>query len=217
MFLPYKADVDVKKLPISNILIIVLTVLIFLYTYYGNGPVDGFVLTGLDLGLISHVFMHGGVGHLFGNMFFLWVFGNAVCSRVGNPTYPSLYLFLAVVAGIVHLAFDGDPAVGASGAVNGIMGIYLFLYPLSYIRCVWTPVWAWRKTFSIKAFWLIGAWFMVDLWGAFYGKAQIAYTGHLGGLLGGLATGWLMLKYGWVQLDVREATLDQVFSGGNYR
>src|SRR5690606_4238592 len=99
---------------------------------------EGLVLYGWGLsGMFGHVFLHGGLLHLFGNMLFLWAFGNAVCAKVGNFRYAALFFVLAFASAAVHNLFDGHPAIGASGAINGVVGLFLVYFPRNDIRCFW--------------------------------------------------------------------------------
>jgi membrane associated rhomboid family serine protease len=150
-------------------------------------------------GLIGHVFLHSGWIHLIGNMLFLWVFGNAICSNTNNIIYPFLYFGLGFVAAVTHILLDGGPAIGASGAINGIIGVALVMYPLNRVSVFWT-FFIRGGTFEISAWIPICFWFVFDLWGAFSGGGHVAYWAHIGGLLGGMIFGMLALHFGWVQL-----------------
>jgi len=86
--------------------------------------------------LATSIFLHGGFLHLIGNMWFLWVFGDNVEDRLGHLRYLVFYLLTGVGAGIVHTVFNWDstvPAVGASGAISGVMGAYAVLFPRSRV------------------------------------------------------------------------------------
>jgi len=147
-------------------------------------------------GLLGHMWLHGGLFHLIGNLIFLWLFGNAICSKIGNLYYPPVYIGLGLVAGVSHLLFFDVPAVGASGAINGLVGIYLVFFPensINYFFC-WIflpqrPVW-----FSIRSFWMILLWFAFDILGAIYGGGGVAYLAHIGGFVAGFGLAILMLK-----------------------
>ena len=214
MFIPFKAEVEVLVSPVANWLLIGLTLFVFVAVELGMGAVEVFVLDGFNASLLFHGFMHGGWLHIFGNMFYLWVFGNAVCSRIGNATFPSIYFALIVLSGSIHLLIDGSPAIGASGAVNGVVGLYLFLYPNSTIRCVWTAGWARGKRFNMRIWWLVGLWFAKDLYGAIHSEAPIAYVAHLGGLYAGLMSGWLLFRLDWIKRRVKEPNLLQLWIRG---
>jgi membrane associated rhomboid family serine protease len=210
MFLPYSVEVDVERTPTANLWIIGITLLCFLGAVYGPLDPTAFVLDGFNPSLITHAFMHAGFFHLLGNLAYLWIFGNAICARLGSITFPAVYLFLAFSSGVVHLLLDGDPVVGASGAVSGIIGIFLFWYPKSTVNCAWTVLWAAGKTFQIRAYWLISLWLVKDIVGFLYSNAPVAYAAHVGGLVVGFVAGLLMLKYRWVEPDRVEPDLGQL-------
>ena len=199
MIIPYSTEVLIKKLPVSNLLIMAACIVSFAILLAGgfSRPVfEAMVLSGWSpAGLIGYQFMHGGLWHLLFNMLYLWVFGNAVCEKTGSLAYAGAFLLTGVVAAAVHNIMDGGPAVGASGAINGIVGIYLVLYPINRINCVY---WFFRPgTFDISGFWIIGFWFVVDAWQALSGaEAGIAYWAHVGGFLSGVGLGIVFLKSG---------------------
>lgn len=126
MILPLHVDAFENERPYANGTIIGFTVLFFVLQLrlgFGSAFVEALVLDGVTVpGLVGHLVLHAGFFHLFGNMLFLWVFGNAVCSWTGNKLYPAIYLFLGLAAAAAHLIGDGNPAIGASGAINGVVG-----------------------------------------------------------------------------------------------
>ena len=106
--------------------------------YYVLGEIRPYILDGFALkGLFGYMWLHGGILHLLGNMLFLWIFGNAVCAKIGNLRYIPAYLGLGIVAGISHLIFTGGSSLGASGAINGIVGMFLVFFPQNEITCYW--------------------------------------------------------------------------------
>lgn len=212
MFIPYRANVEVEAKPVANQFIIFLTILIYFSVEKGIGLFDTFVLDGVNPTLITHALMHAGWGHLLGNMFYLWLFGNAICSRLGNASYPAIYLTLAATAGIAHMLFNDNGAVGASGAVNGIIGLYLYFYPTTRIHCIWLVWWAFGKKFRIPALFLILFWFVKDFLGAIWGTQAIAYEAHLGGLIAGVFLGWILDSNNWVKRGSNEPQLNELFS-----
>ena len=91
----------------------------------------------------AHVLLHGGLLHPIDNMIFLWVFGNAVWTNTNNFIYLILFVACAVLATAVHVVADGSLAIGASGAINGILGLVLALVPLIRVSVSWwIEVWA---------------------------------------------------------------------------
>ncbi|MHC4200764.1 MAG: rhomboid family intramembrane serine protease, partial [Planctomycetota bacterium] len=156
--------------------------------------------TGTARGWITYLLLHGGIFHLVGNMVFLWVFGNAICARLGNAWYPLVYVGLGLAAALAQVVGSTGPAVGASGAINGIVAMFLVLYPKNTVSCfflvLFRPVF-----FHVKSYWLILLWLAFDLWGAFGGGGAIAYHAHVGGFAAGFALAVALLKTGVLEED----------------
>jgi membrane associated rhomboid family serine protease len=150
------------------------------------------------LTLITSMFMHGGIAHIFGNMLFLWIFGDNIEDRLGHLRYLIFYLVCGVLAGLSHVfataLFASDPAsllipsLGASGAISGVLGAYLLLFPT---RRVMVLLW-WFLT-PVPAFLAIGVWFLFQLVNGLgmlgTGSQQgggVAYAAHIGGFIAGL-------------------------------
>ncbi len=163
-------------------------------------------------GLLGHTLLHVGLFHLIGNMIFLWVFGNAICAKVGNLWFPLVYVGLSLAAGVTHILLDGDPAIGASGAINGIVGMFLVLYPLNDISCFYFVVLYWG-TFTLSSFWMILFWLVFDIWGAAAGMGGVAYWAHLGGIGAGVALALALLSLGWLKTESYERSLIDVLRG----
>ncbi len=210
---PYRVDVPFNYRPVVNWVVVAVVILIFVFQVgellqYSNQVSDAekylehsitmqYILKGWGIkGLFGHMWLHGGPLHLIGNLIFLWLFGNAVCSKIGNLYYLPVYIGLGLAAAISHVLFFDVPALGASGAINGIVGMYLVFFPensISYFFC-WIfmpqrPVW-----FSVRSFWMILLWFAFDILGAIYGDGSVAYFAHIGGFLAGVGLAILMLK-----------------------
>lgn len=217
MILPYRVEVIYPQAPVSNIFIIVVTVVIYFLTPFDHptlGFAKPFILYGWNfVGMFGHVFLHAGFLHMAFNMYFLWVFGNAICSKFGNTKYILLYFFCAFWAAVVHNIFSGHPGIGASGAINGVIGFYLALYPRNKIDCLYilaiVSVIGASRSFTIRGKYLIVFWLISDLIGALMNKGGIAYWAHIGGFMAGLLLGLMSLKMGWVEMD--EADLPALF------
>jgi membrane associated rhomboid family serine protease len=143
---------------------------------------------------ITSMFMHLGWLHILGNMLFLFVFGDNVEDAVGHVLYAAFYLLVGIIATLAHSLTDIDslvPAVGASGAVAGIMGAYIVLYPKSVVTAVIPPLFF--LPLPVPAIVLIGIWFVIELVSGFaslgFGVANvgsdIAYFAHIGGFVAG--------------------------------
>jgi membrane associated rhomboid family serine protease len=175
------------------------------------GWVSDYVLDGFGLrGLFGHMWLHGGFIHLLGNLLFLWIFGNAVCAKVGNRIYFPLYVLFGLVSAVSHLLFTGGPMLGASGAINGIVGMFLVFFPENDITCWFTfTIFYWRR-FTMSSYWMILLWLLWDIAGAVMSMGAsggVAYFAHLGGFVVGLGVAILMLKKGWIKMERYEKSL----------
>lgn len=167
-----------------------------LYSNYGSIP--DLVLSGQNLGsLISSMFMHGSIAHLLGNMFFLYVFGDNLEDRFGHFRYLLLYVFWGIMAAIAHSIYaistgEGNiPAIGASGAISGVLGAYLIFFPHAKIHTIIFAFFI--TTVRIPAIAYIPFWFIMQLIFALIGQSGgVAYLAHIGGFLIGLVS-----AYGW--------------------
>jgi len=190
-----------------------------LIEYFVWGKIRPFILKGWEIkGLFGHIWLHGNILHLLGNMLFLWIFGNAVCAKIGNFSYLPIYLGLGLIAGITHLIFVGGSALGASGAINGIVGMYLVFFPENEITCYFVfffPLFVrpYVKGFCISSIWMILFWLVFDVWGAIKGGGRVAYLAHIGGFAGGFVLAILMLKLKIVKMERYEKSLLQLLAG----
>lgn len=191
---------------------------IMLEKYFAWRKLLPFVLKGWGIkDLLGHMWLHGGIIHLVGNMLFLWIFGNSVCSKIGDYFYLPIYLIIGMIAGMTHLLFGGGYALGASGAINGIVGMYLVFFPENEITCyiffwlIYTP---YVREFCVSSIWMILFWLAFDIFGAMMGREGVAYLAHLGGFAGGVVIAILMLKLKLVVMEEGyEKSLLQMFSG----
>jgi len=143
--------------------------------------------------LLSYMFLHADIWHLFGNMIFLWVFGDDIEDAMGRLRFLSFYLACGVVAGLVFAASDPGsrgPLIGASGAVAGVVAAYLLLRP-----CAKVGVFIFGFVARVSAYWVIGAWGLTQLV-HIVGRASdgVAYWGHLGGFVAGAVLFVLMRR-----------------------
>jgi membrane associated rhomboid family serine protease len=137
------------------------------------------------LTLVTYMFIHAGVGHIFGNMIFLWVFGDDVEEALGRRRF-LLFYFLCGIAGALAFvasdpAFDG-PLIGASGAISGVVIAYAMWRPCARVTVLVSII-----PLRVKAIWVIGAFVLLQLWNLeATGKSDVAYWCHLGGMLAGV-------------------------------
>lgn len=199
LIVPYEVDTLFTRRPIANFAIVAITTIVSLMAFFGNiGPstIETMVLSGWDVsGLFGHMLLHGGWMHLIGNMMMLWIFGNAIAGIMNQFAYVLLYLFTGLIASSAQIVFDGSPAIGASGALSGIMGVYLAVYPTNHVNVFW--LWMIRAgTFEISGWLLIVAYFALDLFGLLGSTDSVAHWAHVGGTVAGFLTGLALLKCG---------------------
>jgi membrane associated rhomboid family serine protease len=166
-------------------------------------PVSGdrFTVPGLQptpipvfLTLLTSMFMHGGLAHIIGNMLYLWIFGDNVEDAVGHKRYLLFYLACGVLASLAHVfstaAFGGDemiPSLGASGAISGVLGGYLVLFPRKRVLVL-----MFQFIRPVSAIVAIGLWFLFQLISGLGMLGQgsqgggVAYAAHIGGFIAGL-------------------------------
>lgn len=139
--------------------------------------------------LLTSMFLHGGIGHLLGNLWFLWIFGDNIEAHFGKFRFILFYFVTGAVAGLVHVALNlgsPTPTIGASGAVSGILGAYLLLYPQVRIRTL-IFLGIFLRVFRVPAVFFLGLWFAMQAFGQWGGEdAGVAFGAHLGGFLSGI-------------------------------
>jgi membrane associated rhomboid family serine protease len=208
--IPLRDDNPVRSTPVVNIGIIALCVLVFIWQWslspydgqvavyqygflpgalFGHVRVEGAVVAPA-LTIFSSMFLHGGVLHLLGNMLYLWIFGDNIEDRLGRVRYLAFYLICGVVAALAQALPDMDsqiPMIGASGAISGVLGAYLVLYPRANVL-VALPIFIVFYTFRVPALLVLGFWFLGQLMSslAVSGEGGIAFGAHVGGFLAGL-------------------------------
>jgi membrane associated rhomboid family serine protease len=143
------------------------------------------------LTLLTAMFMHGGFAHLFGNMLYLWIFGDNLEDALGHARYLVFYLATGILAGLAHVtvtALTGAnpliPCLGASGAISGVLGGYFLLFPRRRVRVIWL-----YSVMEVPALVAIGLWFVFQLLsgaGTLGGDGGVAYGAHVGGFVAGL-------------------------------
>ena len=146
------------------------------------------------LTLLTSMFMHGGFMHLFGNMLFLWIFGDNLEHVLGRLRYLIFYLVCGLIASLAHVfttvAFGGNPLIpslGASGAISGVLGGYLLLFPKRRVRVI-----MFNFLTQVPAIVAIGMWFVFQLinglgvLGSGSQEGGVAYAAHIGGFIAGV-------------------------------
>jgi membrane associated rhomboid family serine protease len=148
--------------------------------------------------LFTCMFLHGGFLHLFGNMLFLWIYGDNVEHRLGRLRFLLWYLGTGVAATLFHTlraAGSEIPLVGASGAISGVLGFYFIWFPRNQVRLLWLLPPFLMQTFDVPARLVLGVYLVLDNLLPYLvtsGESGVAHGAHIGGFLAGLVAAWVM-------------------------
>ena len=212
-FWPIHDEFGVKRLPVVNYLIICVNVFVFLLFGFSSSYqyiVDQYGLIPSKfswLNVFTSMFLHGGLMHLVGNMWYLYLMGDNLEDRWGHFQYFIFYLISGILAALFYVTFVPEsarniPSIGASGAISGVLGAYLILFPKSRIT-FWYYIFVFFRiysgTFDIFAGFWISMWFIQQLTGMFFSMGStysaIAFGAHVGGFLAGIGIGFLAKAY----------------------
>ncbi len=211
---PIYDDVPTKKFPLITVALIVLNSIVYLYQIslgerfaefiYSMGLLPFEITHHIDLlpsgpspiylTIFSSMFMHGSIVHLLGNMLFLWIFGNNVEDYLGRKKFVIFYLFCGIIAALTQIFINPDskvPMVGASGAIAGVLGAYLFLYPRAKVTTV-IIFGFFIRLIKIPAVVVLGFWIIYQfLYGISSlavrtGEGGVAWFAHIGGFICGI-------------------------------
>jgi len=209
MLIPYKSDVELRERPVETTILIFANILALAWTAtlkepalarffydYGFVPFDH-----RPVSYLTHMFLHAGALHLFGNLLFLWIFGPAVEDRLGKALFLPAYLLFGVAAVLVHaVSASGSsldiPMVGASGAISGLLGAFMVLYPMGQIRHVFIVV-VRPIFFTLPAWVVLGFWLGEQLLMSMLVRASsVAIWAHIGGFAAGVGFTLLWQRMG---------------------
>lgn len=207
--IPIRDDIPSSTFPYVTISIIVLNIMVFAYEL-SLGPVsgEGFiyrtaaipyeVVNFIDidpvsflpppLTLLSAMFVHAGLFHVAGNMLFLWIFGDNVEDALGHIGYLAFYLSTGIVASLAHIISEPGsymPMIGASGAVAGVLGAYILLYPRAQVNTL-IFLFFFVTTARVPAVVFLGLWFLIQILSSGVGGG-VAWYAHIGGFVAGMA------------------------------
>ena len=136
---------------------------------------------------LSSMFMHGGIMHIFGNMLFLWVFGDNLENLLGHVRYAAFYIVCGIAAAVAQIVMDTDsiiPMLGASGAISGVLGGYILLFPQRRVRAL-----IFNFLTEVPAYIAVGIWIAYQIIVGYLSSSEtggVAYAAHIGGFFAGL-------------------------------
>lgn len=144
-----------------------------------------------SLTAITSMFLHGGWMHLLGNMLYLWIFGNNIEDKLGHTRFLIFYIAIGIIAVLSHALPNPAstiPMIGASGAISGILGAYLLLFPKAKVL-VLLPLGFIAPIFRISAFYVLGFWFVIQILNSVFidsSDGGVAWGAHVGGFVAGI-------------------------------
>lgn len=209
--LPLRDNVPTRRFPVVTVTVIVINVLVYLLEVVLDlgGSLDDFLFRwgvipydvtrafNLEeaLTLITAMFLHGGFMHIAGNMLYLWIFGNNVEDAMGRGRFVLFYLLCGVLASLAQILPAPSlriPSIGASGAIAGVLGGYLILYPRARVSTL-IMLGYFGRVREISAIWVLGFWFVLQLLNGLFsltalesGGGGVAWFAHIGGFVAGL-------------------------------
>jgi len=212
--IPLKDKNPTQRVPVVNIALIVANIAVFLYEVslgprigqffltFGVVPsdiVESFTSGRFRIGAVSpfftSMFLHGGWLHLAGNMLYLWVFGDNVEDKLGHGRYLVFYLVCGLAASLLHVFIapsSSMPTVGASGAISGVLGAYLLMFPRARVLTV-IPIFFFLQFAELPALVVLGFWFVMQFFNGLIslgyetgGMGGVAWWAHVGGFVAGL-------------------------------
>lgn len=212
--IPYKDDNPTRIFPFVTIGLIAINTIVFILqiispadprqTVLAYGAIPNYLLTFKDvqpihpvLTVFTSMFMHGGLLHLGGNMLYLWIFGNNIEDRLGHMRFIIFYILCGVAAAYSHAITEPSvmiPMVGASGAVSGILGAYLLLFPHARVHTL-IFIFFYVHVIRLPALFVIGFWIVIQFINGILSKGVatkggVAWFAHIGGFIFGI----LMIK-----------------------
>ncbi len=216
--IPFKDDNPTHTFPLFTIVLIVVNTIVFVlqvispadprHTVLAYGAIPNYLLTFKNvqpvhpvLTVFSSMFMHGGFLHLGGNMLYLWIFGNNIEDKLGHTRFIIFYLLGGIAAAYSHAITEPSsmlPMIGASGAVSGILGAYLLLFPRARVHML-IFLGFFVHVVRLPAFLVIGFWIVIQFINGLISKgmaghAGIAWFAHIGGFVFGILMIKLFLK-----------------------
>jgi len=205
MLFPYKDDNPAILTPFVTYGLIGINIFVFIFqlSIELNDPIAGksliyiFGLVPADFSILSvftSMFMHGGFAHIIGNMWFLWIFGDNIESLLGHVRYFFFYLSCGIGAAIAQILIGPNstiPMVGASGAIAGVLGAYMILYPKAKVHVF--VFFIFITTIQVPAQIVLGAWFLMQLSNGLGSigldlSGGVAWFAHIGGFIMGIST-----------------------------
>ena len=211
--IPLKDDNPTRTFPFITIALIVINCILFIielsqgkylitfiesfgcipYEITMGTDVEPFIFFPVRLTIITSMFLHGGWMHLVGNMLYLWIFGNNIEDKLGHLRFIIFYFIVGVTASIAQILinpYSTIPQIGASGAISGVLGAYLLLFPKAKVLTL-VPLFYFIRVIKLPAFVILGFWIALQIINGFASLSYtavggVAFFAHIGGFIAGL-------------------------------
>ena len=211
--LPLRDENPTRTFPFITVLIIVINCILFIVELgqgeniavfiqsFGCTPYE--ISTGYDIEplilfpvrftVFTSMFLHGGWMHLVGNMLYLWIFGNNIEDRLGHLRFIVFYFLAGAIGSLVQIMISPlstIPQIGASGAISGILGAYILLFPKAKVLTL-VPLFYFIRIIRLPAYFILGFWFVLQIINGFVSlsytaQGGVAFFAHIGGFIAGL-------------------------------
>ncbi|MFQ5598163.1 MAG: rhomboid family intramembrane serine protease [Nitrospiria bacterium] len=206
--LPLKDDLPTQTFPYVTIGLIIANILVFMHeislgpraemVFLTFGAIPYELMHGIEISerpfpitasVLTSMFIHGGFFHVGGNMLYLWIFGNNIEDVMGHFRFILFYLICGIIAVYSHAFLDAAskvPMVGASGAVSGVLGAYILLFPRAKVLTL-VPLGFFLQIIKIPAVIVLGFWIVAQFFNGFLGvQSGVAWFAHIGGFIAGM-------------------------------
>lgn len=219
--IPIRDDIPSKRFPIVTVGLLVVNVIIFLIeAFFGQSVNDLILIFGIVparlttawmnpqvfITLVTSMYFHGGWAHLIGNMMYLWIFGDNVEDRMGRLGYFIFYTICGIISGLIQVLAaprSTIPIIGASGAIAGVLGAYILMYPRAKVRTL-VPSFYFYRSIWLPAIIVLGGWFLIQLLNGLATLSLVMQTGgvawwaHIGGFVAGMGLMPIFRQKGYI-------------------
>ena len=216
-FFPLQLDVPMQRWPWMNWVLLVMLIAGYVAQLAAPDVATRFIMSVADVpgyehvdehpvSWVGHLFLHGDLSHLLGNLWFLWIFGNAICAKVGNLWYLPMWLGFGLLSAVAQ-----PEGLGASGAIYGLIGFTLIFYPVNEVTLAY---WFLIRfgTFTLASYLVVLIYVGFDVLGVITGDQSVAYMAHIGGCVVGAALALILLKTGLLEPTEQEWTILDVLA-----
>ena len=218
--IPLKDDIPSNRRPYITYIILACNIIVFIYEltlgknldnfFFAYGAVPSSLISGHNplavLTLFSSMFMHANFAHIIGNMLFLWIFADNIEDRMGYFWFPIFYFFCGISGSLLHIVISPSsdiPMIGASGAISGVLGAYVLLFPKARVLAL-IPLGFFMRMTYLPSYIFLGIWFLYQF---IFGVSSIgargggvAYFAHIGGFVAGFLIALLFRRKSYYKI-----------------